>query len=222
MAASTLTIEQDADARQAAQRKGALAAQLPARRRAERDGAICHRLPEGVGALEPGAHRRGQLVWIAAAALAGHFAHTRGRKPTFLVAFAVLPLRGFLYTLSDRPLALIAVQTLDGIGAGIFGVVSVLMIADLTRGSGRFNSAQGAISTAQGCGAFVSNLMTGAIVRRFGFHAGFYTLTAIALVALVLFATAMPETRVRPNDDADEHDQDHDAGATEPGATPAY
>jgi MFS family permease len=136
-----------------------------------------------------------QLVWIAAAAGAGHFARTRGRKPTFLVAFAVLPLRGFLYTLSDRPAALIAVQTLDGIGAGIFGVVSVLMIADLTRGTGRFNSAQGAISAAQGSGAFVSNLMTGAIVKRCGFHAGFYTLTAIALVALVFFATVMPETQ---------------------------
>jgi MFS family permease len=137
-----------------------------------------------------------QLVWIGAAAGAGHFARTRGRKPTFLVAFAVLPVRGFLYTLSDNPYALIAVQALDGIGAGIFGVVSVLMIADLTQGTSRFNSAQGAISTAQGSGAFVSNLMTGAIVKQLGFHAGFYTLTAIALFALGFFTIMMPETRL--------------------------
>ena len=34
------------------------------------------------------------------------------------------------------------------IGAGIFGVVSVLVIADLTRGTGRFNLTLGAITTA--------------------------------------------------------------------------
>ena len=44
-------------------------------------------------------------------------------------------------------------QLLDGIGAGIFGVVSVLVVADLTRGTGRFNLTQGALATATGVGA---------------------------------------------------------------------
>ena len=50
---------------------------------------------------------------------------------------------GLLYCLSVNPVYLVAVQLLDGIGAGIFGVVSVLVVADLTRGTGRFNLTQG-------------------------------------------------------------------------------
>jgi predicted MFS family arabinose efflux permease len=62
-----------------------------------------------------------------------------GRKPLLLLAFGVLPIRGILYTLTVNCDALIAIQILDGVGAGISGVVSVLVIADLTKGSGSFN-----------------------------------------------------------------------------------
>ncbi len=86
--------------------------------------------------------------------------------PTFLVGFAVLPIRGVLYTLTDDPTLLVAVQLLDGIGAGIFGVVGVLVIADLTRGTGRFNLMHGALATATGLGASASHMLTGMIVSR--------------------------------------------------------
>src|ERR1039457_6750498 len=52
-------------------------------------------------------------------------------------------------------------QILDGVGAGIFGVVSVLVIADLTQGTGRFNLTLGAISTAVGIGASLSQGIAG-------------------------------------------------------------
>jgi hypothetical protein len=42
---------------------------------------------------------------------------------------------------------------MDGIGAAIFGVASVLVIADLTSGTGRFNFTQGVVATATGLGA---------------------------------------------------------------------
>jgi hypothetical protein len=63
-------------------------------------------------------------------------AQSRGLCPTRL---GVLPIRGVLYTLTSTTALLVAIQVLDGVGAGIFGVVSVLVIADLTRGTGRFN-----------------------------------------------------------------------------------
>jgi MFS family permease len=44
-----------------------------------------------------------QIVMVPMAMLAGRKADTWGRKPLFLVAFAILPLRGVLYTLSDNP-----------------------------------------------------------------------------------------------------------------------
>ena len=62
----------------------------------------------------------------------------------------MLTARGLLYTVSDNAAWLLAVQALDGIGAGIFGALFPIVIADLTRGSGRFNVAQGAVATVQG------------------------------------------------------------------------
>jgi hypothetical protein len=62
-------------------------------------------------------------------------------------------IRGTLYTLTDNPYFLVGVQLMDGIGAAIFGVVSVLVIADLTSGTGRFNFTQGVVATATGLGA---------------------------------------------------------------------
>ena len=85
-------------------------------------------------------------------------------------------------------------QLLDGIGAGIFGVVSVLVVADLTKGTGRFNLTQGALATATGVGAGLSNLLAGFVVKAAGFDAGFLTLAAIAAAAALFFALAMPET----------------------------
>jgi MFS family permease len=135
-----------------------------------------------------------QLVMVPVALLASRLAECWGRRAVFLVGFAVLPVRGVLYTLTTNPSALVAVQLLDGIGAGIFGVVGVLVIADLTRGTGRFNLLQGALATATGVGASLSNLMTGFVVRAGGYDAGFLTLAAIAGAALLFSALALPET----------------------------
>jgi MFS family permease len=135
-----------------------------------------------------------QVVMVPVALAASRLATARGRKPVFLIGFAVLPIRGLLYCLSINPVYLVAVQLLDGIGAGIFDVVSVLVVADLTQGTGRFNLTQGALATATGLGAGLSNLVAGFVVKEAGFDAGFITLAAIAGAATLFFALAMPET----------------------------
>lgn len=136
-----------------------------------------------------------QVIVMLTATLVGRRANTWGRKPLLLVGFGVLPIRGLLYTLTDHPTLLIAIQILDGIGAVVFGVVSVLVIADLTRGTGRFNLAQSAIGAAVGVGASLSNAVAGAIVQRAGFNAGFLSLAVIAALATALFWFFMPETQ---------------------------
>jgi len=118
-----------------------------------------------------------------------------GRKPLLLIAFGVLPVRGLLYTLTNAAPSLVAIQILDGIAAAIFGVVSVLVIADLTKGTGRFNLTLGAVTTAVGIGAALSQSIAGGIVHRWGYHAGFIFLAAVAALALIILWTAMPETR---------------------------
>jgi MFS family permease len=128
------------------------------------------------------------------ALLVGYKADIWGRKPLFLVGFAILPIRAFLYTLSNDSAWLIAVQLMDGVGAGIYGALTPLVLADLMRGTGRYNVAQGAVATAQGMGASVSGLVAGEIVDHFGYSAAFVTLGIAALVALAAFFFGMPET----------------------------
>ncbi len=137
-----------------------------------------------------------QLVMIPVAVVVGRKADIWGRKPILLTGFAVLAVRGVLYTASDNAVWLVAVQALDGIGAGIFGAVFPVVIADLTRGTGRFNVAQGAVATAQGLGGALSAGMAGAIIVAFGYQIAFWTLAVIAGAGLVLYATLMPETRL--------------------------
>ena len=110
------------------------------------------------------------------------------------IGFSVLPIRGVLYTLTADPIALIAVQVLDGVGAGIFGVASVLVVADLTRGTGRFNLTNGAIGTATSLGASLSHVVSGLIVQHVGYDAAFLALSAVASIAAGCLWIAMPET----------------------------
>ena len=135
-----------------------------------------------------------QLIMFPVALAVGHTADRFGRKPILLAGFAVLPIRAVLYTFSDSAPWLIAVQLLDGVGAGIFGAITPLVIADLMRGTGRYNLAQGAVATAQGAGASLSGLAAGVIVDHFGYSTAFLTFGAAACAALAALFFAMPET----------------------------
>jgi MFS family permease len=135
-----------------------------------------------------------QAIMLPIALLVGRTADSWGRKPLFLAGFAILPVRAVLYTFSDSSFWLIGVQLLDGVGAGVFGALTPLVIADIMRGTGRYNLALGAIATMQGIGAALSGLAAGVIVDHFGYSAAFLTLGAAAAVALIVFALGMPET----------------------------
>jgi len=138
-----------------------------------------------------------QLVMLPIALLVGRRADQWGRKPILLAGFAILPVRAVLYTFSDDSAWLIAVQLLDGVGAGIFGALTPLILADLMRGTGRYNLALGAVATVQGIGASLSGLAAGVVVDRFGYHAAFLGAGVAALAALAVLALALPETSRR-------------------------
>jgi MFS family permease len=153
--------------------------------------------PEEATAMMSSCIVAAQLVMLPIALLVGRTADNWGRKPLFLAGFAILPIRAALYTLSDNSLWLIGVQLLDGIGAGVFGALTPLVIADIMRGTGRYNLAQGAIATVHGIGASLSGLVAGEIVDHFGYSSAFLASAAAAAVALTVFALGMPETADR-------------------------
>ena len=113
-----------------------------------------------------------QLVMLPIALVVGNSADSWGRKPILLVGFAILPIRAVLYTFSDNSFWLIGVQLLDGVGAGIFGALTPLVIADIMADTGRYNLALGAIATMQGAGASLSGLAAGRNRRSLRIHSG--------------------------------------------------
>lgn len=136
-----------------------------------------------------------QVVMIPMALLVSKRGDQWGRKPLMVAAFVVLPVRGLLFVMASNPGEVIAVQALDGIGAGLQGALFAIMVADLTRGSGRFNVAFGAATMVQGVGGTLSPALAGAIDQAAGYTTAMLALTAIAVVALVLLIVAIPETR---------------------------
>ena len=135
-----------------------------------------------------------QSVYLLVAARTGRIASVWGRKPLYAAAFGAVALRGLLLSVVHDPAALVAVQSVDGVVAGIASVVSTLIIADLTRGTGRFNLAQGAFAAAQGLGASASNAAFGALYHAAGAHISFLALGGVALAGLAFFWFLMPET----------------------------
>ncbi len=107
----------------------------------------------------------------------------------------VLPLRIFLYTLAHDPRTLVVIQTLDGVGAGIYGVAILAVCADLTQGKGHFNTLSGLIATALAVGGVIGPLGCGILVEHMGFVVAFDTFALVAMIAASLFLLCMPETR---------------------------
>ncbi len=139
-----------------------------------------------------------QLLVAALSPWIGRRAQTWGRRPLLLIAFAALPIRGLLFALVTNPELLVVVQLLDGITAAVFSVMVPLVVADLTRGTGRFNLGQGIVGTFIGVGASLSTTIAGLMSDRLGSAAAFTALAAIALAGLMVLWFLMPETRDAP------------------------
>ena len=136
-----------------------------------------------------------QVAMVPMALLVGHKADAWGRKPLFLAGFAVLPVRGLLYLVTQNPYLLVSIQEPDGIGAGIFGALFFVVVADLTRGTGHYNLALGVTGACWGLGAALSSGVAGLLVDAAGYSAAFLFFAGCALAALLTFWFGVPETR---------------------------
>jgi MFS family permease len=117
-----------------------------------------------------------------------------GRRPLLLVGFAALPIRALLFAWTTDPAILIAAQVLDGVSGTMLGVLTALIVADLTKGTGRFNLAQGFVGTISGVGASLSTTLSSLVAGSLGRAAGFLSIAAVALAAVLLLWLLMPET----------------------------
>jgi MFS family permease len=135
-----------------------------------------------------------QLIVALMAPWAGRRANTWGRRPLLLVGFAALPIRALVFAWTTNPMILIAAQILDGVSGTMLGVLTALIVADLTTGTGRFNLAQGFVGTMSGVGASLSTTLSGLMAGSLGRAAGFLGIAAVALAAVLVAWLLMPET----------------------------
>jgi MFS family permease len=136
-----------------------------------------------------------QIIVAVVAPWVGHRAQLWGRRPFLLVAFAALLLRALMFGAVSEPALVLAAQVLDGITASTLGIMVLLMIADITRGTGRFNLAQGIVGTTMGIGASISPTLSGYLTDYYSSGVAFLGLAAIAAVGLLGVWLLMPETR---------------------------
>ena len=139
-----------------------------------------------------------QIVVAALSPWIGRRAQIWGRRPMLLIGFAALPIRGLLFASVTNPELLVIVQLLDGVTAAVFSVLVPLVIADVTRGTGRFNLGQGIVGTFVGIGASLSTTLAGYIADNWGSPAAFSGLAVIAFAGLCVLWLLMPETRDAP------------------------
>jgi MFS family permease len=125
----------------------------------------------------------------------GRLAEARGRRLVLLLGFCILPIRGILLAVTSDPLLMVAIQALDGIAAGCFGVMVPLVTSDIAGRSGHFNLSLGVVGFAIGVGATLSTTVAGWTADQLGDASAFLLLASVGVLATLLVWARMPETR---------------------------
>jgi MFS family permease len=136
-----------------------------------------------------------QIIVALLAPWAGRTADTWGRRPLLLLGLGVVPIRAGFFAFTADPVLLVAVQVLDGLTGAALGVLTTLVVADLTKGTGRFNLSLGLVGTLSGVGASLSTSISGLVVERSGQTAGFLSVMTVGLLAVAILWAFMPETK---------------------------
>jgi predicted MFS family arabinose efflux permease len=145
-----------------------------------------------------------QVVTAMIALQVARYADKTGRRPLLILGLAALLARAGLFAFDPGPWFLVAVQVLGGLTAAVIGILLPLVVADVTKGSGRYNLAQGAVGMVAGVGATLSTPATGFIAQASGFLTSFLLLGAVAAIGCGIVWFLLPETAHLARED-DEH-----------------
>jgi MFS family permease len=146
-----------------------------------------------------------QIVMVFSAKICGQYSGIYGRKPLFLIGLFIVPLRCLLLVLllilrGDNAASgflqfiILSTQILDGIGAGVFGTMYILVTSDISKGTGRFSMTLGLTTAAMSIGGTVSGYLGEALAQDIGYKEAFFVLMLLSLVPAMLYLFFMPET----------------------------
>jgi len=152
-----------------------------------------------------------QVFMVMSASICGKYSVIHGRKTLFLIGISSVPLRcailSFLLTFgqsSFRDVIILSTQILDGVGAGFFGTMYVLVTSDISGGTGRFSLTLGLTTAAMSIGGTVSGYLGQALAGDIGYQPAFVILGGMSLIPAFLYFFFMPETLSEKNKPLDE------------------
>jgi MFS family permease len=147
-----------------------------------------------------------QIFMVGSAKVCGDYSGLWGRKTIFLVGLFSVPIRCLiLYILTGikngqeetsvfLQVIILSTQILDGVGAGVFGTMYILVTSDISAGTGRFSLTLGLTSAAMSIGGTVSGYLGQAIAQDLGYQNAFMILGVMACVPAAGYLVFMPET----------------------------
>jgi len=145
-----------------------------------------------------------QVFMVVSAKICGEYSGKYGRKTLFLIGLFSVPVRcliltGLLHIRGDNTggfldLLILSTQILDGVGAGVFGTMYILVTSDISGGTGRFSMTLGLTTAAMSIGGTVSGYLGEALAEDIGYKEAFFVLMFMALVPALLYLFCMPET----------------------------
>lgn len=142
-----------------------------------------------------------QVVVAILAPWVGFHSEKRGRRPLLLIGFALEPVRAVLLAFTASYPVLVIAQGLSGLTGAIIGVLTVIVITDLTAGTGRFNLAVGTVGALSSVAASVSTSATGFLFQALGPRIGYLPLAAVAAAATGLLWVFLSETKPEKYED---------------------
>lgn len=156
-----------------------------------------------------------QFFMVGSAKICGDYSGRWGRKKLFLIGMFSVPLRCLiLYGLRgveksietagntvpvSLEISILSTQILDGVGAGVFGTMYILVTSDIAAGTGRFSLTLGITSAAMSIGGTVSGYLGQALAQDLGYQATFGWLAMLSLVPALSYLFLMPETLATAN-----------------------
>jgi MFS family permease len=147
-----------------------------------------------------------QVFMVMSAKICGDYSGLWGRKTIFLVGLFSVPVRclilyaltGIKNTMAETSMFLqvviLSTQILDGVGAGVFGTMYILVTSDVSAGTGRFSLTLGLTSAAMSIGGTVSGYLGQALAQDHGYQNAFMILGFMACAPALGYLVFMPET----------------------------
>ncbi|MGC8930961.1 MAG: MFS transporter [Dictyoglomus sp.] len=129
------------------------------------------------------------LIW-------GYLSDKLGRKPILIFTSIALPIRIFLYTLTNNPWHIILIQFMHSLTFAVIGTIPIVYMNDLVPPEERA-TAQGLLGMAMALSSTLGPAISGFVADLFGLPGMYRFLTFVSLISTVLAITSLKESKNR-------------------------